>query len=111
MVVDDEPLMLKTMNMMLSTLYNLDLFLSSVEALDAFALDQNKYDLVITDFRMSDINGVELIKAILKIKDTTNVAIMTGMGNLYLPDNICVIPKPCTKKELVSLIESIIQKG
>jgi DNA-binding response OmpR family regulator len=52
---------------------------SGAEALSAF--DQQKPDLVITDLRMPNLNGLELVEAIKKKAPSVPVILVTAFGN------------------------------
>ncbi|MBW2681099.1 MAG: response regulator, partial [Deltaproteobacteria bacterium] len=41
---------------------------SSIEALEAFRVNPDRFDLVITDFTMPNMTGIELAKEILKLR-------------------------------------------
>lgn len=52
------------------------LFLNPVEALESFY--SCSYDAVITDIRMSEMDGVKVLEKILKFNPETHVIVMTG---------------------------------
>lgn len=51
---------------------------SAAEALDKF--DKEKFDILVTDFRMDGMNGLELAKKIHSSSPQTPVIIVTGYG-------------------------------
>ena len=53
-------------------------FTSSHEALYAFKTEPDRFSLILTDYRMPDLNGVQLAQEILKIKPQTKVVITTA---------------------------------
>ena len=75
-----------------------------VESLSKF--DPGKYDLVITDRAMPEMNGEMLALAIKKAAPTTPVVLLSGTGELInasgnIPDGFrAVISKPVTIAEL-----------
>ena len=52
------------------------LFLNPVEALESFF--SCNYDAVITDIRMSEVDGMKVLEKILKFDPETHVIVMTG---------------------------------
>ncbi len=54
--------------------------LSPVNALKIF--EQSKFDIVITDIRMPEMTGIELLKKIKFINSETRVIIITGYGDM-----------------------------
>jgi CheY-like chemotaxis protein len=80
------------------------------EALAMFAF--SKHDLVITDFKMSNMDGLELAEAIKKSSPSTPVilltdhveAIMAAGGPVSNVD--IVLRKPCSVRELQAALES-----
>lgn len=77
LVVDDEPIVVKSCERILSPEgYSLDTALNGKEAIAK--LSQNGYDLVITDIKMPDMDGLELLRWIKNSKPDTGVVIITG---------------------------------
>lgn len=61
-VVDDDPLVLRVHAEMLRTMgHNISLFECPQQALKYFESKENVIDLLITDYRMPGLNGLELI--------------------------------------------------
>ena len=54
---------------------------------------KNNYDLILTDFNMPSMNGIELIRKIKKIDNKIPVFLMTGNENVVRKD-INIIHKP-----------------
>lgn len=88
MLIDDEPDLLLTFKSILSTEgYNVETFSNSQEALKRFLevkMNNNKrstttassyYDLIITDIRMPDLNGIQLYQILKTL--CANVALFT----------------------------------
>lgn len=81
LVVDDEKPILLTLSHLLRTEGVEIVICSTVEEAEA-ALDSSRFDLVISDIRMSGIAGIEGLELLTYIKDryATEVIIMTGYG-------------------------------
>lgn len=81
LVVDDEQIVL---NLVEDTLtdegYTVTTTLSAHAAIDL--VKKNYFDFVLTDIRMPEMNGIELIKQIHQIAPTVGVIFMTGYANL-----------------------------
>jgi len=83
--------------------YRADYAYSAAAALEKF--DQKSYDLLVTDFRMEGMNGLELARQIHARKPAVPVIIVTGYGPIELGDdaNACL-----AKSELFpQLLETI----
>ena len=80
-MVDDEKPILMTLSHLLRTEGVEIVICSKVEEAEA-ALDSSRFDLVISDIRMSGVAGIEGLELLTYIKDryTTEVIIMTGYG-------------------------------
>lgn len=81
LVVDDEQIVL---NLVEDTLtdegYTVTTTLSAHAAIEL--VKKNYFDFVLTDIRMPEMNGIELIKQIHQIAPTVGVIFMTGYANL-----------------------------
>jgi len=85
------------------------------EALDLLA--QESFDVVVTDLRMSEIDGMELLKQIKCDEDPrTEVIVMTAYGNIPLAVEAMklgayyFITKPFRNGELIQQLETIREK-
>ncbi len=77
LVVDDEPVVVKSCERILTPEgYTVESALNGNEAIGK--LGRNGYDLVITDLRMPDIDGLELIRWIRNSKPDTGIVVITG---------------------------------
>lgn len=79
--VDDDRAILELVNEYLNELgYRIQVTDNGVKALDLIK-DQN-FDIVFTDFKMPDIDGLELLAAIKEYRPQTEVIIVTGHGSM-----------------------------
>ena len=81
----------------------------SSEALDLFIRQEQYFDLLITDFDMPNLNGIELVNEIIQINETLPVIMISGredaVGLAESIDNIKkVFLKPYRQDELAGLI-------
>jgi DNA-binding NtrC family response regulator len=84
LVVDDKRVQLKTIRRGLRTKgYQVVEAISGKEALDHL-VKHNHIDIVLTDYAMPEMNGIELLKKIRKKNKTIPVIIMTAYGDKSL---------------------------
>jgi CheY-like chemotaxis protein len=78
------------------------------EALDTFRA-LGDFDIVITDFLMPKINGVEMLKEIKKINPNIFSMIVTASRSLDDLENVSdgIIVKPVTFEEIVTLMKKV----
>ncbi len=81
LIVDDDEVILKVTGKYLSDAgYSTETTLSGIRALEK--VRQKKYDLVIIDIRLPDINGLQVLKEIKQVSLDTSVLMMTGYGKV-----------------------------
>jgi DNA-binding NtrC family response regulator len=81
MILDDEPIVCERLRSTLEKL-NLDLetFTDPNEALKRFS--EKKLDVLITDLKMKEIDGIEILKLVKKVSPETKVIIITGFATV-----------------------------
>lgn len=83
MVIDDEPIVGKRLQPALKKNgYIVEAFTAGREALKRF--EENKFDIVVTDIRMDEIDGIEVLNSVLKIEPKTKVIIITGYATIEM---------------------------
>ena len=81
LVVDDEVLLLHMMQQRLRKMnYRVITRADSVSAMETFAADPNKFDLVITDHTMPTIQGADLAERLGDIRPDVPVILVTGLN-------------------------------
>ncbi len=81
MLVDDElPILESLKSALRPTGYECEMFQSSPRALEEYSRSQ--YDVVVTDFMMPVMNGIELLKAIKEVNPDAYVIILTGYADI-----------------------------
>ena len=81
--VDDEESIRIMAKIMLKRLgYRVETSLIPTEALDLFQSKPDKFDLVITDMTMPQMNGIKLFEKLLEIRSDIPVIICTGYSSL-----------------------------
>jgi DNA-binding NtrC family response regulator len=116
LVVDDERTVCNSCKKILSREgYNVDVALSGEEALGK--VKGNGFDLVITDWKMPNIDGIEMAKRIKKEKPATAVIIITGYPSVEssieaIRSGIAdYVPKPFSPEELTDAALRVLQKA
>lgn len=114
LIVDDEENMLK----MLKTFFEEKEFKcytakNGREALEV--IEANKVDLVITDMKMPEMDGLELLRVIKEKYNNISAVIMTGFADEYTTTEALnlgadgYITKPFRNKELLLILKRIQQ--
>jgi DNA-binding response OmpR family regulator len=111
MVVEDEPDILATMKLALEESgFEVDAFNDPQRAVDGFIV--SKYAMLVTDIKMSPIDGFELYRRIRKLDDKIKVAFVTAYeinknefgGLLADIDLTCLLRKPFRMKDLIERV-------
>ncbi len=112
--VDDEEVLAKIGKRILEKRgYEVTIFTYSVEALKIFCQTPYKFDMVITDYNMPQMNGGQLAIKIKEIRKTIPVILVTGCGD-FTEDNITeggidgLIVKPYQQKVIVALVQHLL---
>ena len=85
LAVDDDSATLRSLGRMLRALgHSVELAASGGEGLEKFR--EEKYDLVVTDRAMHDINGDQLAVAVKELVSDQPVIMLTGLGNMMGTD-------------------------
>lgn len=81
LIADDEPLILKPLTKFLSSEgYQVEAVQDGAQAIEKFKY--NHYDLLLTDMKMPNMSGLELIREIKKMNSDTMFIVMTGYGSI-----------------------------
>jgi DNA-binding NtrC family response regulator len=109
MVLDDEPVMGKRLRPPLEKAgFDVEVFEDPVKALER--LSEKEFDIIITDFQMDDLDGIQVLEHIMEHCENTRVILMTGYASVELAREALVkgafdfIAKPFKPKELRAMI-------
>ena len=81
LIVDDELIIAKHLEFLLNSAgYECEACSNPLSALETFK--KNKFDAVITDFVMPEMNGIELMREIKKIDSKIRVIMITAYGDI-----------------------------
>ena len=113
--VDDEDILVALNEQRLARLgYNVVATTSCMDALDIFRKDPDAFDLVITDYTMPNMTGVDLAKQLLKLKPTTLIILCTGDSEPITRERTqesgikAFLTKPLAKSELAQTIRRVL---
>ncbi len=117
LVVDDDPESRMTYSEILSDSgYTVIARSDGTSALSAVR-EVSSIDLVITDYRMPDMSGLDLIKNLRKVLPTVQMIMLTAYGNIetyFRSRDFGVfefVNKPVRKRELERIVRAAIEKS
>jgi CheY-like chemotaxis protein len=113
-VVDDEPMLLELASVILQPLgYTVKTFRDGASALESFRAAKPFPVLLITDYSMHSMNGMDLIKACREIQPKQKILLISGTvgEDIYRnstdkPDQF--LAKPYHSKQLVDAVEALL---
>ncbi len=115
MVIDDEKIVGDMAKLSLEQEgYTVETFLNAEPALQR--LQQEKFDVVVTDYKMKGIDGMEVLKTVKERYPKTQVIMITAFANLdaaieaLRQDVHDFFPKPVKIKELKASIKRALEK-
>ena len=109
LIVDDDPVLVQTYELIFEILgYQAFIFSSPVQVLNV--MESLDFDLLISDYNMPDVNGLELIRKLMEVKPEIPVAICSGAAGIYsdllkYEHPVSLINKPVTIKKMSDSIE------
>ena len=112
--VDDEPMLLELATMILQPLgYRVETFRDPVAAVRAFSLANPLPDLIVTDFAMHRMSGLDLIRDCRLIHPTQKILMVSGtvdervyLDSPHKPD--AFLAKPYSATELTALVNKLL---
>jgi two-component system, cell cycle sensor histidine kinase and response regulator CckA len=113
-VVDDEPLLLELASAILKPQgYRIEVYRDPESALESFASARPQPELIITDYAMHSMNGLDLLNACRRIQPRQKVLLLSGSvdEDVYCrvankPDRF--LAKPYEAKQLVAMVEGLL---
>ena len=113
--VDDEKAMVDAIQPMIERLgYKVTARTSSIEALEAFRANPDRFDLVITDFTMPNMTGMELAKELLNLRSDIPIILCTGYSEHINEDKAkgngirAFLMKPVVLGEIANTIRKVL---
>ena len=115
LLIDDEPSLVNMGKQILQSLgYDVTTRTSSVEALELFKSQKDRFDLVITDMTMPKMTGESLSRELMKIRHDIPVILCTGFSarideKKALDMGIrAFVSKPILKREIAETIRAVL---
>ena len=116
LLVDDEEVILAMEKQMLERLgYQVTSRTSSIETLEAFRANPDKFDLVITDMAMPNMPGDRLAAELTKIRPDIPILLCTGFSEIMSEEKAASIGikgflmKPIVTKDLAQKIRELLE--
>ena len=113
-VVDDEPMLLELASVILEPLgYTIETFRAPQLALRAFRTAQPQPELIITDYAMHSMTGLELAEACREIQPQQKILLVSGTVGADILRRARVQPdrflaKPYQAKQLVEMVQAVL---
>jgi CheY-like chemotaxis protein len=118
LLVDDEPSIVDVVTDILEELnYRVTGYTDSQKSLDALKATPEKFDLVITDYAMPNMTGLDWAKKTVAIKSDIPIILCSGFSGAIDIDKAHksgvtqIISKPIDIKEISVTIHNILSKG
>jgi two-component system cell cycle sensor histidine kinase/response regulator CckA len=115
LLVDDEEMMVDVLRQVLERLgYAVVGKTSSIDALEAFQAEPDKFDLVITDQVMPNMTGTELAKNLISVRPDIPVILCSGYPERVIPEELKSIGikdfvmKPISRQEIAEVIRRVL---
>jgi CheY-like chemotaxis protein len=113
-VVDDEPLLIELAAALLEPAgFAVKTFQDPERALEAFAASNPRPALVITDYAMHRMTGLDLMRECRRIQPEQKVILVSGTvdddiyrGSRMKPDRF--LAKPYQSKQLISMVQTLL---
>jgi CheY-like chemotaxis protein len=109
MILDDEPIVGKRLKPALTKVgFEVEFFLNPKEALAR--LDEKEFDIVVTDLKMEEVDGIQVLENILSRCEKTRVILITGYATVEVAREALVkgafdfIAKPFKPADLRAVI-------
>jgi signal transduction histidine kinase/ligand-binding sensor domain-containing protein/ActR/RegA family two-component response regulator len=116
LLVDDEETVLKVTRMMLERLgYEVEAYGNSTAVLQAFTAAPNRYRLLITDFAMPTLDGVELARRVWSVRPGFPIILYSGYGARMTPEEAVqmgftqLLAKPFTLHNLAEAVAKALR--
>lgn len=109
-VVDDDPLVLAFVSRVVSHNFDVLTATSGVDALSKLEGFEGTIDVLLSDFQMPEMSGVELATRVTALRPEVKVLLMSGFadGMLVLNEGWHFLAKPFLPSQLTTLIRSIL---
>jgi PAS domain S-box-containing protein len=117
LIVDDETALMDVLNISLSKLgYRITITERTIEALKLVTDSPGSFDLIISDYAMPEMTGIELYNNLSKIKQKCPFILISGYKNINMDSfvrqnkNVVFLKKPLQIADLTHKIRNIFNK-
>ncbi len=117
LVVDDEQQIVNMMRKMLEGMgYDVTVRYSSPDALEAFRVNPDKFDLVITDQTMPNLTGAEFCRELMRIRPDVRIILCTGFSDLISRKKAFdlgirgFLMKPVDKNDMIRTVREVLDE-
>ena len=116
MIVDDEPDMLSMLRLVIEKKCACDVISASSGLVALERLQDSRPDVILSDIKMPDLDGLELLKKIREYDQTISVVIMTGYGTIDMAVQTLkngaydFLQKPFDKDHIVRVIRNGLER-
>jgi CheY-like chemotaxis protein len=113
--VDDEPAVMAMATRLLEHLgYKVTSQTNSVNALEVFLSSPDEFDLVITDYTMPKLTGIDLAREVRRIRPDMRIVLCTGFSEKITPDGVKelgmeLLMKPYSVREISEVVRKILE--
>lgn len=115
-IIDDEVVVCKRLQQFLGKAgYSIETFVDSQSAIDR--INEKRFDIVVTDIRMDNIDGMEVLDRVLKKQEQTKVIMITGYATIEIAREaeakgaFGFISKPFRPQDLMEVIEQAVKQS
>jgi CheY-like chemotaxis protein len=113
--VDDESTLAEVGDRRLTALgYVVTAVTDSVLALEIFKSKPEQFDLVVTDYYMPKLSGLELASRLTALRPDIPIVLMTGFSGQIAPEGLeasgikMIVPKPVTTRQLSHALRDLL---
>ncbi len=118
LLIDDDAPVLRSIKFLLERCgYVISDYTDQEKALTALRLDESRFDLVLIDYKMPGMSGIEVARAVRMIRKGLPIAITSGYIDeelRSLADEVGVqelIPKPCSGDDLIAIVGRLVGRA
>lgn len=116
MIVDDEPDMLAMLRLVIKKKCGCDVITAASGRIAVEKLKDSQPDVIVTDIKMPDLDGLQLLKKVREHDTTISVVIMTGYGTIdmavqALKDGAYdFLEKPFDQDHIVRIVKNCLER-
>lgn len=116
LIVDDERDMLNMLKLVVARQCDCEVMLATTGRMALTALESRRPDVVVTDIKMPDLDGLGLLKKVIELDDTISVIVMTGYGTIEMAVQALkdgaydFLQKPFDKEHIVRVIRYCLER-